>query len=63
VQEGCTLKPNVNEGRLHAGQNTRYFAQINIAHQSSLKGTLDVQLLDGPLLHHSHTCFLGRPID
>ena len=36
MQESGTFKADVNEGRLHAWQHTGDFAQVNVAHQSTL---------------------------
>ena len=36
MQKSGTLKADVNEGRLHARQDTRHLAQIDIAHQAPL---------------------------
>ena len=63
MQKGGPLQPHINECRLHARQNTRDLAQIYIADQATLKRSLHVQLLEGPVFNHRHTGFLGRPID
>jgi hypothetical protein len=37
MQESRFVQTNVNEGRLHAGQHARYFAQVDIADQTTLQ--------------------------
>ena len=37
MQESCFVQANVDEGRLHAWQHARYFAQIDIADQTTLQ--------------------------
>ena len=59
MQERGTLKANVDERRLHAGQHTRHFAQVHIAHQAALERALDVQLLHRTSLDHRNAGFLG----
>ena len=63
VQEGRPLQPDVDEGRLHAGQHAHDLAGVNVAHQATLQRALDVQFLHGPALDDGHAGFLGRPVD
>ena len=63
MQKSRFVEANVDEGRLHAGQNTGHFAQINIAHQTTFQRAFDMQLLHRAKFDHSDPCFLGRPID
>ena len=63
VQKCSTLQTDVNEGRLHARQHPRDFAEVHITHQAALKAALDVQLLHRASFHDGHTRLLGRPVD
>ena len=63
MQKSCFVETNVDEGRLHAGQNTGHFAQVHIPHQTAFQRALDMQLLHRAKLDHRDPCFLGRPID
>ncbi len=59
VQKGRALQADVDEGGLHARQHARDLAQVDVAHQATLQGAFDVQLLHGAMLDHGHTGFLG----
>ena len=63
VQKRGAVQTDVNEGRLHAGQDPRDLAQIHIADQATLERALLVHLLNHPLLDHRHAGFLRRPVD
>jgi hypothetical protein len=63
VQEGGALEPDINEGRLHAGQHAHNLAEVDVAHQPALQRALDMQLLHRTMLDHGHAGFLRRPID
>ena len=63
MQKSCFVETNVDEGRLHAGQNTGHFAQVHIPHQTAFQRALDMQLLNRAKFDHSDPRFLGRPID
>jgi hypothetical protein len=63
MQKSRFVQANVDEGRLHAGQNTGHFAQVHIAHQAALERALDMQLLHRAKFDHRDPRFLGRPID
>ncbi|OQC01913.1 MAG: hypothetical protein BWX79_02862 [Alphaproteobacteria bacterium ADurb.Bin100] len=63
VQEGGALQPDIDEGRLHAGQHAHNLAEVDVAHQPALQRALDMQLLHRTMLDHGHAGFLRRPID
>ena len=58
VQEGRTIKPDVDECRLHARQHAHHFAEINVADQATLQRAFYLQFLHGTMFHHSHARFL-----
>ena len=63
MQKGGALQANVNKSRLHARQHPGDLSQVDVAYETTLQGTLHVQLLDSPVFHDRHSGFLGRPID
>ena len=63
VQEGGALEPDVDEGRLHAGQDAHDTPEIDVADQAAAGGALDVQFLDDALLHDGNAGFLRGEID
>jgi hypothetical protein len=63
VQEGRAVEPDVDEGRLHAGQHARDLAEVDVADQPALERALHVQLLDGAMLDQGDAGLLGGPVD
>ena len=63
MQESSTLQSNVDESRLHAGQYAHHLACIDIADQTTLERSFDVQLLNGAVLDDGHAGFLRCPVD
>ena len=63
MQKSGTFQTNVDKGRLHARQHTCHFAKIDVTDQTTLKRSLDMQLLHDTVFHHRDTRFLGGPID
>ena len=63
MQKSSLVQPDVDESRLHARQNPRDFAKVNVAHQAALECSFDVQLLHRTKFDHCDPGFLGRPID
>ena len=63
VQERGAVEPDVDEGRLHAGQHPRHFAQVDVAHQPAFERALQVHFLHRALLHHRDAGFLWCPVD
>ena len=63
MQEGSALKPDVNEGRLHAWQHAGHLAEIDVADESPLQRALDMKLLHGAVLDHGDAGLLGCPVD
>ncbi len=63
VQEGGALQADLDEGRLHAGQDAADAAQVDVADQTAAGRPLDMQFLHDPLLHDGNAGFLRREID
>ena len=63
VQKASAVQADVNEGRLHAGQDPYDLAQVHITDKAALERALDMQLLHGAVFHHGDPAFLGGPID
>ncbi len=63
VQEGGPVEADVDEGRLHPGQDARDAPEVDVAHQPAAARTLDVQFLHHTLLHDRDARFLGRDVD
>jgi hypothetical protein len=63
VQERGALQADFDEGRLHSGQHPRDFSDVDVPHQTPVRGALDVQLLRHAGLHHGDTGLLGRAVD
>ena len=63
VQEGGALEPDIDEGRLHAGEDAADTPEIDVADQAAAGRALDVQFLDDALLHDGNAGFLRGEID
>ena len=63
VQERCAVQPDVDEGRLHAGQHAHDAAEIDVADEAARGGALDVDFLRDALLQDRDACFLRREVD
>ena len=63
VQEGRAVEADVDEGRLHPGQNPRDAPQVNVADQTPAARALDMQFLHHTLLDHGDACFLRCDVD
>jgi hypothetical protein len=63
MQEGGALQPDVDEGRLHAGQHARHLAEVDVADQATFERALDVQLLHRTVLDDRHPRLLRSPVD
>ena len=63
MQESRTLQPDIDKGRLHAGQHTRDFAQVDVADQTALQRPLHMQLLHSAMLDNRHPRLLRGPVD
>ena len=63
VQERGALEADLDERRLHAGQDASDLADVDVADPAALELALDVQLLHGAALDHGDARFLGRPVD
>ena len=50
IEEGGTVKPDLNKRRLHSGQYPTNLAQIDVANQAAARFALNVQFLYDPLL-------------
>ena len=63
MQERGALEADLDERRLHAGQDARDAAEIDVADQAARAGALDVQLLHDALLEHRNARLLRRDVD
>jgi len=63
MQKSRTLQTDVDESRLHAGQDPCHFSKVDVAYQTAFEGAFDVQFLHGARFNHGDPRFLGRPID
>jgi hypothetical protein len=63
VQECGAIQPDLDEGRLHAGQDAANAPDIDVADQAATRRALDMELLDDPLLHDRNAGFLRCEID
>ena len=60
IEESVALETEVNERRLHAGQDFRHPALVEIANDSALMFALDEDLGNLIVLENGHTCFVAR---
>ena len=63
VQKSGALQPYVNKSGLHAGQHPHDFAFVDIANQTALGASLDMQVLKYAVDHHSHARLLRRAVN
>jgi hypothetical protein len=63
VQEGGAAKADVDEGRLHAGQDAHDASDIDVADEAAAGTTLDMQFLHDALVHDGDARFLRREVD
>ena len=63
VQERGALEADIDERRLHAGQDANDPPDIDVAHQAARGPPFDVQFLHGPLMEHGNARLLGRKVD
>ena len=63
MQKGGALEPDVDEGRLHARQDSRDAPRVDVADQAALQRAFDVQFLHGAVFDDGHARLLRRPID
>ena len=63
VQEGGALQADINESRLHSGQDAHDAPEINVADQAPAGRALDVQFLHHALLQHGDAGFLRGEVD
>ena len=63
VQEGRTVKADIDERRLHARQYAHDLAEIDVSDQAALQRAFHVQFLHRTVFHHGHARFLRRPVD
>ena len=63
VQERALLRPDVDEGRLDAGQHRFDAAQIDVAHAAAGVGTIDQELNKAVVLQDRHAGLARRSVD
>ena len=63
VEEGVALEPEVDEGRLHPGQDLRHAALVDVADDGAMPRPLHPQLDDLPLIEHGDARLVSRRID
>ena len=63
MQEGRALEADLDERALHAGQNARHPAQVDVADEPPRARALHVELLHDALLEHRDPGFLRRDVD
>ena len=63
MHEGRALEPHFNKGGLHSREHPNYFGEVNVANNSPLARTLNLQLLDRCLLNQCHPRFLRGDVD
>ena len=63
VQEGGALEADLDERRLHPGQDARDLADVDVADAAALELALEVQLLHRAVLDDGDAGFLRRPVD
>ena len=63
VQERGALEADLDERRLHAGQDASDLAGVDVADPAALERALDVQLLDRAVLDDGDAGLLRRPVD
>ena len=63
VQEGGAFKTDVDESRLHAGQDAANLALVDIADQPPAPGALDQHFLQYAVLDDRHPGLRGRDVD
>ena len=59
VEEAVALEAEVDEGRLHARQDLRHAALVDIADDAAIALALDEDLGDQIVLENGHTCFVA----
>ena len=63
VEEGRLLQPDVDEGRLHAGQDPDHAPLVDVADDALLALSLEVELVDGAALYQRDAGLCSRCID
>ena len=63
VQEGGAFEADVDKRRLHARQDARHPALVDIADDAAMTGAFDVHFLQHTVLHHGDTRLLRRYVD
>ena len=63
VKEGIAVEPEVDEGRLHAGQDLGYAAFVDVPDDRPLSRALDPYLDDLPLIDNSDARLVLGGID
>jgi hypothetical protein len=63
VQERGALLPDVDEGRLHAGQHPTHDSEIEVAQRAARALALDVELGDDAVLHERNTGLTDVDVD
>ena len=63
VEERIALEPEVDEGRLHAGQDLRDAPFVDVADDGAVPRALDPELDDLPFVEHGDARFVFRSVD
>jgi hypothetical protein len=63
VQERRALLPHVDEGRLHAGQDTRDLAQHDVADRAAMRGAFNLKLRNDAALDQRYASFPNINVD
>src|SRR5262245_14013810 len=59
IEEAVALEPEINESRLHAGEDFRYPALVDVANHAARALAFDENLGDLIFLENRHPCFVG----
>ncbi len=62
VQEACSLVRDVDERRLHAGQDAQRLALVDVSDDPAVAGTFDVKLAENAVFHERDASFGARRV-
>ena len=63
MQKRRAFKPDVDEGRLHAGQHPQHPPHVDVAHEAAVGDALDVQILENAVDQNGDARLTRRAID
>ena len=63
VKKRSSLQSDVDKSRLHAGQHPHDFAFVDVADESPLGTSFDMEVLKDTVDHHGHSGFLRGAVN